>query len=298
MSHTIQEATKPRRPADKPVSRSEGESAQRRCRTDARVAGVPVSCASPEDVLSEMARVIESRGPSEYISITNTESMYHARRIPHHLRYIEGARFSLCDGMGVVIAGRFGGARIPRLNGPVLLLKACEYGVPRRWRHCFYGGREGVADALSERLSAQFPGLVAAGTFCPPFRPLTPEEDDAIVRRINASRPDIVWVGLGLLKQEQWIADHIHRIDAPWLIGVGAAFDYHTGQARWAPRWIRAIGLEWLYRLCHEPRMFVRNVRSFAFMIEAIVHRSSDGRSLGRRHRPEGSSDGAKASGG
>jgi N-acetylglucosaminyldiphosphoundecaprenol N-acetyl-beta-D-mannosaminyltransferase len=153
------------------------------------------------------------------------------------------------------------------------MLACCEYGVERGWRHFFYGGKEGVAEALSKTLMQKYPGMITAGTLCPPFRPLSEAEDADIVKRINDSRPDIVWVGLGLLKQERWIATHLDRIEAPWMSGVGAAFDYHTGNAKWAPPWLRACGLEWLYRLCHEPRMFVRNVRSAVFVIEAVLGR-------------------------
>ena len=155
--------------------------------------------------------------------------------------------------------GRFYGVRIPRRNGPVLLLACCEYGEARGWRAFFYGGKEGVAEKLVENLRARYPNLVCAGTYTPPFRELRPEEDDEVVARINAARPDIVWVGLGLLKQERWVAEHLGRVDAPWMVGVGAAFDYHAGVVPWAPRWIRAAGLEWLFRLIVQPRLDKRD---------------------------------------
>ena len=234
-----------------------------------RVCSVPVHCWPHEDVLEEMDRnIIGPRAPL-YISITNTESMYHARRIPVHREYIENARFSLCDGIGVVIGGWIEGKSIVRFNGPNLMLKSCQYGVGRGWRHFFCGGREGVADLLSKNLARQFPGMITAGCYSPPFRNLSEEEESNMIQRIKDSRPDIVWVGLGLLKQEAWIAKYIGQIGSPWLIGVGAAFDYHAGTARWAPMWVRRIGMEWFYRLCHEPRMFKRNVFSFLFLLEA-----------------------------
>lgn len=190
---------------------------------DVEISGIPVSCVPFDEVLSDMARLIRKRSSEEYISITNTESMYHALRIPEHLQYIKGAKFSLCDGIGSVIAGLAWGHKVPRRNGPILMLKACEYGVSRGWRHFFYGGKEGVADLMAEKLTEKYPGLITAGTYCPPFRPLTEEEDEEIVSLINDSKPDIVWVGLGLLKQEKWIADHLSRISVPWMAGVGAA---------------------------------------------------------------------------
>lgn len=237
-----------------------------------RVKGVPVHSLPHEEVLQSMASHINGNGESRHISITNTESMYFAIKDREHRRYLNSATFSLCDGVGVVIAGRAGGKKIQRFQGPVLLEKAAEFGAGKGWRHFFCGGREGVADTLSSNLSARFPELITAGTFCPPFRDLTIEEERKMLKDINAAKPDVVWVGLGLLKQESWIAKYKDRLDAPWLIGVGAAFDYHAGTARWAPPWIRKIGLEWLYRLFYEPRMMVRNYRSAKFMFSAACY--------------------------
>lgn len=238
-----------------------------------RVCDIPVHSFAHEAVLAEMDRNIQGPRGRKYISITNTESMYHARRILEHRNYIENATFSLCDGMGVVIGGRFRRRKVERFNGPVLLEKCSEYGIGRNWRHFFCGGKEGVAQKLEQELGQRFPGMVTAGTYCPPFREMTEDEVSVMIRKINESKPDLVWVGLGLLKQEAWIRHYIDQINVPWLIGVGAAFDYHAGTARWAPAWIRRIGFEWLYRLCFEPRMFKRNVRSFIFLAEALSER-------------------------
>jgi len=236
------------------------------------VLGVPVSTASRAQVLQEMERRIAHRKPGGYISITNTESMYHARRRPDHLAYIHGADFSLCDGVGVIAAGLFWGLRISRYNGPVLQLDCSDYGQARGWRHFFYGGRPGVAEAMAHKLKQRFPRLQVVGVQCPPFRELTEEEDDEVVRQINQARPDIVWVGLGLIKQEAWIAKHLWRVQAPWLVGVGAAFDYHSGAVPWAPRWMRSIGLEWLFRLIVQPRLRAKRYWwSLVFVVEAAI---------------------------
>lgn len=233
--------------------------------------GVPVHCCFPEFALSEIERNIRGPRLKLYISITNTESMYFAKRVSDHLRYIENAHFSFCDGIGVVIAGRAQGKRISRLNGPVLMELCCEYGVSKNWRHFFCGGKEGVADLLSRTLTERLPGMITAGTFCPPFQQMSAAEEDQMINVINAAKPDILWVGLGLLKQEAWIAKHSRRLDVPWMVGVGAAFDFLAGTARRAPKPIRDIGMEWLYRLCFEPRMFIRNIRSCVFMFQALA---------------------------
>jgi N-acetylglucosaminyldiphosphoundecaprenol N-acetyl-beta-D-mannosaminyltransferase len=235
-----------------------------------RIAGIPISLAAHEAVLADIAARIGRHEPGGVVSITNTESMYHALRRPAHMSFIRRAQHSLCDGVGVIAAGWFWGLSVPRYNGPILQLDCTERGVAQGWRHFYYGGKEGVADLMAQRLQERFPGLQCVGTYCPPFRELTPEEDETVVRLINEARPDFVWVGLGLLKQEQWIADHLGRIDAPWMVGVGAAFDYHSGAVPWAPAPVRALGLEWLFRLIIQPRLRGRRYWwSLLFVIEA-----------------------------
>ena len=141
-----------------------------------------------------------------------------------------------------------------RVYGPDLVLATCQRSLTTGYRHFFYGGNDGVADLLAKRLTQKFPGLVVTGTYTPPFRPLTPEEDAEVVARINAASPEIVWVGLSTPKQEYWMAEHVGRINAPVMIGVGAAFDFHAGLKKQAPVWMRHSGLEWLFRLASEPR--------------------------------------------
>jgi len=238
----------------------------------AEILGVPFSLAAPPTVLAAMDEAIVTRNVGHYISITNTESIYHALRIPEHKRYVQGADFSLCDGVGVIIAGWFWGHQIKRLNGPILQLEASRYGAERGWKHFYYGGKEGVAEMMAANLAKSFPGLKVVGTYTPPFRPLTQEEDEEVIRRIHASGADIVWVGLGLLRQEKWIAEHLGRLRVPWMVGVGAAFDYHSGAIPWAPVWIRALGLEWLFRLIIQPRLRAKRYWwSLVFVVEAIA---------------------------
>jgi len=234
-----------------------------------KILGVPITCCCFGDILEKIDEGIKN-GSQGYISITNTESIYHAIRIPSHLQYINNSNFSCCDGVAVIFAGKILGFRIPRLHGPDLMLKSCEYGVERKWRHFFYGGKEGIPELLSEKLKKKFHDLITAGTFSPPFRPLTHEEDKEIIAEINKANPDILWVGLGLIKQERWIAEHLGKISVSWMIGVGAAFDFYAGTIKRAPRFFRRIGLEWLYRLAFEPRMLKRNLYSLSLFFAVI----------------------------
>lgn len=216
---------------------------------------IPVSLCSHEQVLMAIDSSIARGERGQCISITNTESMYHALRNKAHGDYVKEVAFSLCDGVGMIPAGLAWGHRIRRFNGPILQLKCSEYGVTRGWRHFYYGGKLGVGGELAKRMRAAFPGLIVSGVYEPPFRPLTDEEKAAVVRQINEAKPHFVWVGLGLLKQEAWIAEFRDQLDANWLVGVGAAFDYHSGAIPWAPGLIRALGLEWLFRLVIQPKL-------------------------------------------
>ena len=175
----------------------------------------------------------------------------------------------------MVWAGHRAGARhMRRVYGPDLMLALCTLAAERGWSALLYGGADGVPELLAERLTSQFPGLKIAGCISPPFRPLTSEEDAEVVRQINDARPDIVWVGLSTPKQERWMADHVGRINAPVLLGVGAAFDIHAGLLRQAPPYVQRAGLEWLYRMLREPRrLWRRYLRNNPRFVVAILRR-------------------------
>ncbi len=195
--------------------------------------------------------------------------------MPNLLDYINRSDFSCCDGIAIALGARIKGIRIPILHGPDLMLEACRYGVEKGWRHYFYGGKDGVPELLSRKLARKFPGLAIAGTYSPPFRSVGGIEDASVVQQINDAKPDIIWVGLGLLKQSRWIEDHRNVLEAPMMIGVGAAFDFLAGTIRRAPEIFQKLGLEWFYRLCFEPRMLVRNWVSLVIALELVFQRGS-----------------------
>lgn len=155
------------------------------------------------------------------------------------------------DGMPLVWLGPRG---VERVYGPDLMLAVCDAGRATGLRHYFYGGVPGVAEELRARLTARFPGLEIVGTFTPPFRELNDTETATLRTDVARVRPDVIWVGLSTPKQEHFMARHGRELDAGVLIGVGAAFDLHSGRVRQAPRWIQRSGFEWLFRLCTEPR--------------------------------------------
>jgi N-acetylglucosaminyldiphosphoundecaprenol N-acetyl-beta-D-mannosaminyltransferase len=218
------------------------------------VLGVEVSAIDMAQALAIIDGWIAS-GARRYVCVTGVHGVMESRRDPALLRIHNDAGMVTPDGMPLVwLARRAGFSHVSRVYGPDLMLACCEHSVPRGYRHYLYGGAPGVADRLSERLRARFPGLQIVGSYSPPFRPGRAREDQAVLDRLNGAVPDIVWVGLSTPKQEWWMHEHRGLLDASVLIGVGAAFDFHAGLKRQAPRWMQRSGLEWLFRLSQEPR--------------------------------------------
>jgi len=185
-----------------------------------------------------------------------------------------GAALRVPDGIGIILAALLSGhAHRGRVAGPTLTLKMCDQGRAYGLKHYFYGGRDGCAEEMAGRLKAKYPGLQIAGGTSPRLGDLTQEEGNEVVQKINACKPDIVWVGLGAPKQEKWMAAHLGRINCAAMIGIGAAFDFHAGRVRWAPEVIRKAGLEWAYRFAMEPRrMWQRDIQSVNFVALAALN--------------------------
>jgi N-acetylglucosaminyldiphosphoundecaprenol N-acetyl-beta-D-mannosaminyltransferase len=201
--------------------------------------------------------VITTRGRHRlgYICACTVHMLGEARRDPAYRRVLNTSWLTTPDGMPLVwMAHRLGHPAVTRVYGPDLMLAVCEAGRSVGLRHFFYGGAPGVAEELRLRLTARFPGLTVVGTHSPPFRPQRAAEFASLQSEITAARPDLIWVGLGTPKQDRFMAENWHQLDAALLIGVGAAFDFHSGRVRQAPRWMQRSGLEWVFRLLLEPR--------------------------------------------
>lgn len=222
------------------------------------VLGVEVSAVDMTGALDVVTAWVDG-GVRQYVCVTGVHGVMESRRDPALRRIHNGAGLVTPDGMPLVwCAHSLGLDSVERVYGPDLMLAICERAAARGWSAFFYGGAPGTPERLAASLERRFPGLRVAGTHSPPYRPLTPEEDAELVDRINATAPDLVWVGLSTPKQERWMADHVGRLEASVLLGVGAAFDIHAGLRPQAPRWMQRNGLEWLYRLGVEPRRLWR----------------------------------------
>lgn len=220
----------------------------------ANILGVQVSPINMETALRTIEEWIVQRD-SHYVCVTSVHGIMESQQ-DERLRQIHNAAGLVTpDGMPLVWFSRLlGFQHVERVYGPDLMLAVCERFAKRGCRHFFYGGAPGVAEKLTLQLQKRFPDLEVVGSYSPPFRPLTPEEDKSVIERINTTNPDIVWVGISTPKQEYWMAEHVRQMSASVLVGVGAAFDFHAGIKRQAPYWIQRSGLEWFYRLCSEPR--------------------------------------------
>lgn len=239
------------------------------------VLGVQVSAIDPTMAVDTIAGWVE-RGDRQYVCVTGVHGVTESQRDPELLAIHNRSGLTTPDGMPMVWCGRWAGARwMRRVYGPDLMLDALQEAAQRGWSSYFYGSTDDTLAVLVERLSARVPNLRVAGTYAPPFRALTAEEDDEVVARINAAHPDLVWVGLSTPKQERWMAAHRDALDAAALIGVGAAFDFHAGMKRQAPRWMQRGGLEWLFRLASEPRRLWRRylVGNTRFVIGIVRRR-------------------------
>jgi N-acetylglucosaminyldiphosphoundecaprenol N-acetyl-beta-D-mannosaminyltransferase len=221
------------------------------------VLGVGISAVSMTAALDQVAAWIES-GQRSYVSFCTVNTIMECRKSEELRAIVNGAGMVAPDGMPLVWLSRRRHRDVTRVYGPDYMLAEFERSPASGHRHFLYGGGAGVADRLARKMRERFPGLQIVGTLEPPFASLdelcTQEAADAI----NAAGADVVWVGISSPKQERWMARMRPMLNAPVLLAVGAAFDFHSGSVRQAPRWMQRSGLEWLFRLAMEPRRLWR----------------------------------------
>ncbi|MEO1265855.1 MAG: WecB/TagA/CpsF family glycosyltransferase, partial [Pseudomonadota bacterium] len=222
------------------------------------ILGVPVSVVDMTTAIERIGGWI-ARKEARYVCVSDVHSVMRGHDDPDHMAALADADMVTPDGTPLVWVSRLrGNTEIRRVCGPDLMLEICKASEASGWRHYFYGGTEATGASLSEKLATYYPGLNICGSYAPPFRPLSAEETEAALDHIRASRADIVWVSLGCPKQERWMHEMSARLPGMTLIGVGAAFDFHSGNVKRAPVWMQRNGLEWLHRLMSEPRRLWR----------------------------------------
>lgn len=222
------------------------------------IMGVNIAAIDMEWLLKYLeANIDELAG--DYICVSNVHTTVTAYEDEEYRKIQNGGIMAIPDGGPLSSVGRKRGfENMKRTTGPSLMGEVFEISVEKGYRHYFYGATDETLEKLNHVLTKKYPGIQIAGMYSPPFRPMTEDEDNDIVKRINETKPHFVWVGLGAPKQEKWMATHQGRING-LMVGVGASFDYHAGNIERAPEWMQKCNLEWVYRLLQDPkRLFGR----------------------------------------
>jgi N-acetylglucosaminyldiphosphoundecaprenol N-acetyl-beta-D-mannosaminyltransferase len=234
------------------------------------ILGVGISALNMTTALDSTEALLDS-GEQGYVCVTGVHGIMEAQPDAQFRDILNHSFLSTPDGMPTVWLGRLHGfGHMRRVYGPDYMLGLCERSVAKGYRHFLYGGKEGVAEELKAALTARFPGLKIVGTYTPPFRPLNPAEEEDLRNQLEASQADVLWCGLSTPKQERFMATYSGRMPVKLMVGVGAAFDLLSGNLDEAPDWMKASGLQWLYRLIKEPkrlwRRYLLNNPKFAWL--------------------------------
>ena len=219
------------------------------------ILNIPIALTDYDQTMDVMDAMIERR-EAGFVCATPVHAVMVAQDDPEMYTALRRSTLNVPDGMPVVWAANMLGELLPdRVYGPELMLRYNDRCAERGHRVWLYGGRDqGSLVQLALSMRRLHPGVKIVGGYSPPFRSLSEEEEESLVEQIHASRPDILWVGIGVPKQEKWMARMRERLDVPVMCGVGAAFDFHAGRISQAPRWMQERGLEWTYRIAQEPR--------------------------------------------
>ena len=217
--------------------------------------GLPLAMTDYAEAMDVMDAMVAAREPG-YVCAVAVHAVMVARRDAEMRDALLGSTLTVPDGMPLVWAANMLGETLDnRVYGPELMKRYNARCAERGHRVWLYGGRDqGSLAQLALNMRRENPGIQIVGGYSPPFRPLSDAEERRLVDQINADAPDVLWVGIGVPKQEKWMARMRDRLDVPVMAAVGAAFDFHSGRISQAPSWMQERGLEWTYRIAQEPR--------------------------------------------
>lgn len=232
------------------------------------ILGMRVDMVQIPEVLELMEQWIEERNRGKYIVISNANDTVVSNRCERVKEAVNSSSLSVPDGISLVLVSRLYGYKNVkrRVYGPELMEEFCKIAQDKGYINYFYGGAEGVPEKLNKKFIERFPFLKVSGWYSPPFRELIEIEDEQIIDEINKANPDVLWVGLGCPKQQLWMYEHKDKLNVPVMVGVGAAFDFHAGTKKQAPRWMREHGMEWFFRLITEPRRLWRR-----YVVDGVI---------------------------
>lgn len=242
-----------------------------KARAVATVLGTEVDALDMERAIARTRELLAAPAAS-YICVAGVHGVMEAQRSAELASAYTSAALTIPDGMPLVWVGHLQGHNtMQRVTGPDFMLEVFRRKEFRKLRHFLYGGEVGVAQQLNSVLKRRFPNACIVGAEMPPFRDLFPDEEAILIAQIRALCPDIIWIGLGCPRQELFMQRYAKLLGARVLVGVGAAFDYHTGRIRDSPEWVKKAGLQWLHRLIQDPRRlwkrYLRNNPAFVWRI-------------------------------
>ena len=239
----------------------------------ANILGIGVHAVSMQTAVDAITNSVLAHHKG-YVCVASVHGVMEAQRDAELAQIYRNAFLVVPDGMPTVWMGRLQGLSIERVFGPDLMMAVLR--EPRLFgsKHFLYGGEDGVAECLQRVLSRKYPQAQFVGAYCPPFRPLSSNERDLLLDKISAVQPDIIWVGLSTPKQERFMADYLPLLRTTLMVGVGAAFDYHTGRIKDSPQWLKQMGLQWMHRLIQEPARLWRRYlwNNPQFIYNACLH--------------------------
>jgi N-acetylglucosaminyldiphosphoundecaprenol N-acetyl-beta-D-mannosaminyltransferase len=235
------------------------------------ILGVQVNALAMPSTLQIFANYISNR-QSAYVCVVPAHSVMECVQNPSLYPAFNNSNLTTPDGMAIVWLMRLKGHKsVQRVYGPDLLISACEFGISRDWRHYFLGGTDQTLAMLTAKLQTTYPDLKIVGHYAPPFRPLSPEENEQIIASIRNSQADIVWIGLGSPRQEIWMHENFSKTDSSVMIGIGAAFDFLSGSKPQSPRWLQKLGMEWFFRLVSEPKRLWPRYRQYPRFVWLVI---------------------------
>jgi N-acetylglucosaminyldiphosphoundecaprenol N-acetyl-beta-D-mannosaminyltransferase len=244
------------------------------------LSGMRIDMVQIPQVVRIMQQWIEENKHGNYIVVSNAYDTIMNCKKEELLRAANNSSLTVPDGFSLVLFGRMRGYALQkRVYGPDLTLAFLEEAQDKGYSNFFYGSTEGTLQVLKKNLKKRFPGINIAGSYSPPFRELSIEEEKNIADDINRLRPDVIWVGLGTPKQQLWMQRFKGVLNVPVMVGVGAAFDFLSGTKQQAPRFIRDNGFEWLFRLLSEPkrlwkRYLIGNVEFVGLVVLDIIKKN------------------------
>jgi len=223
--------------------------------TKTQVLSSQLNSTTYDETYEAICQFLSTSDQPGYITVNNVHTVVEGVVDSDYGEIINGSFMALPDGKPLSVVARWkGDSHMERVFGPTLFEKVLDWSQHSELNHYFFGSTPTTIEKLKNIIQTKYPDTRLAGFFSPPFRSFSPEENESYIQDMNGKHANIIWIGLGAPKQEKWMAENIHRLNNGLMIGIGAGFDYLTGDTKHAPSWMKNYSLEWVYRLIQEPK--------------------------------------------